>query len=258
VLDLFSSQFFCGPAQRRLFRRGVPVFTFHSIGAPPAGARDPFLFVNPARFEAQLETLRRRGFSAGSLDALPKVPGNPKREFVISFDDGYTNVLQNALSILNHHRISSIQFIVAGLLGTRNEWDVAHGDAPVPLMDEAQIREWLAGGQQIGSHSLTHRNLAKLRTADAREQVFASKKKLEDLFGVPIRHFCYPHGKWTPAVRDLVGEAGYATACTTQFGVNTSATPRFELNRIFCLSPAELLKKAGHRLARKFSRARSR
>jgi peptidoglycan/xylan/chitin deacetylase (PgdA/CDA1 family) len=253
VLAQLSSQFFLAPAQRRLFAQGMPVFTYHSIATAPRGARDPFLYVTPERFDEQLTLLAKHGFSSGSLDDIAHSSANADKKFVITFDDGYCNVLDNALEILVHHRARSIQFIVADLIGTRNEWDVVHGDVPEPLMDAAQIRTWLQAGQEIGSHSLTHRNLAKLSTADAREQVFASKKKLEDLFGVPIRHFCYPHGKWTPAVRDLVREAGYATACTTEFGVNTSGTPSFELNRVFVLSRSEMLKKAAHRVARKIS-----
>ena len=254
MLDLISSQLFLGPAQRRLFRRGLPVLTYHSVTQPPARARDPFLYVNPARFDEQLQLLRRHGFTSGSLDDFPVVSGNPAKKVVITFDDGYVNVLENALEILVRNQFQSIQFIVAGLIGGRNEWDAKHGDVVEPLMDAAQIRDWLAAGQQIGSHSLTHRNLAKLKPAEAREQIFGGKKKLEDLFGIPIRHFCYPHGRWTPAVRDLVGEAGYATACTTHFGINTTRTPRFELNRIFALSQSELLRKAGHRLTRKLAR----
>ena len=46
-------------------------------------------------------------------------------------------------------------------------------------------------------------------------------------------------------MRDVVAEAGYATACTTHFGVNTARTPRFrELNRIFALSESELLQES--------------
>jgi peptidoglycan/xylan/chitin deacetylase (PgdA/CDA1 family) len=140
---------------------------------------------------------------------------------------------------------------VAGLIGARNEWDVKHGDAPEALMDAGEIREWLAAGQEIGSHSLTHRNLTKLAGPEAREQIMDSKKKLEDTFGVAVRNFAYPGGKSSPRVRDLVREAGYVTACTTQFGVNTSTTPRFELKRIFCLSESEMLGKVKHRIARK-------
>ncbi len=253
MLAHFSAQLFLGPAQRKLFRTGLPIFTYHSIAHPPAAARDPFLYVPPERFAEQLALLAQHGFTSGTLDDIATA-ANPGKKVILSFDDGYRNVLDNALEILTRHRFRAIQFIVADLIGGRNEWDVVNGDVPEPLMDAAQIRAWLQAGHEIGSHSLTHRNLAKLKPADAREQIFASKKKLEDLFGVPIRHFCYPHGKWTPAVRDLVREAGYATACTTEFGVNTSATPRYELKRIFTLSQSEMLKKARHRLKRKFTK----
>jgi peptidoglycan/xylan/chitin deacetylase (PgdA/CDA1 family) len=254
VLDLFSSQMFLGPAQRRLFKRGIPVFTFHSIAQPPPGARDPFLYVGPARFAKQLEMLRHHGFTSASLDEIAKVSANPESKVVLTFDDGCRNVSENALETLSLHRFHAIQFIVADLIGKRNEWDAKNGDVVEPLMDAAQIREWLSAGHDIGSHSLTHPNLANLGVAEAREQIFGSKKKLEDLFGIPIRHFCYPHGSWTSQVRELVREAGYATAGTTEFGVNTSHTPRFELKRIFCLSQHELLGKARHRLRRKFHR----
>ena len=66
----------------------------------------------------------------------------------------------------------------------------------------------------------------------ARAEIFASKKKLEDLFGRSIEHFCYPYGDWNSVVRDWVMEAGYSTASTTDFGVNTSETSSFTLKRI--------------------------
>jgi peptidoglycan/xylan/chitin deacetylase (PgdA/CDA1 family) len=252
VLDLISPQMFLGPAQRRLFKRGMPVFTYHNIAEPPPGARDPFLYVSPARFAEQLEMLQNRGFTGVSLDDIINVSPKAENKVVITFDDGCRNVSQNALEILGRHGFCAIQFIVADLIGKRNEWDAKNGDVVEPLMDATQIREWLSAGHYIGSHSLTHPNLAKLGPADARPQIFDSKKKLEDLFGIPIRHFCYPHGRWTPEVRDMVRDAGYVSACTTEFGVNTAGTPCFELKRIFCLSESELLGKVRHRLRRRF------
>src|SRR5437899_3518051 len=126
----------------------------------------------------------------------------------------------------------AIQFLVADRLGGMNEWEVEQGEVQERLMDAAQIREWLAAGHEIGAHTLTHPFLTKISLERAREEISASKKKLEDCFGQPIRHFCYPYGDWNAAVCDLVRAAGYETACTTEFGVNTSATPAFELKRI--------------------------
>ena len=109
---------------------------------------------------------------------------------------------------------------------------MAAGEVHERLMDPSQVREWLAAGNDIGSHTCTHPYLTRIPQEQAREEIRASKQKLEDLFGREVRHFCYPYGDFSPAIAELVGEAGYATACTTRSGMNTPATPRFELHRI--------------------------
>jgi peptidoglycan/xylan/chitin deacetylase (PgdA/CDA1 family) len=251
MLGWVSARIFLGPAQRRLYRQGLPVLTYHKIAPPPPQTRDPFLYHSPRRFDAQLETLRHHGYTSTSLTkALPSA-GNSERKVVITFDDGCCNVLEHGLGPLARHQFHAIQFLVAASLGGTNEWDVAKGDSPERLMDEAQVRDWLAAGHEIGSHSATHPNLRHLSTAEAREEIFASKKSLEDRFGREVRHFCYPYGSWNPAVRDLVAEAGYQTACTMRFGVNPAGTSPFELRRIIPLSSAETFAKIWHRLGRK-------
>ena len=242
---------FMSSAQRRLFQQGLPVLMYHKIDCVPRGTRDPFLYVSPIRFGEQLRLLSERGYTGVTLEAVRTVTDNRARQVVITFDDGAASVFTNAMDILARHRFRAIQFIVAGLIGKRNDWDIAKGEAPDLMMDESQIREWLAAGHEIGSHTSTHPNLKRLPLAQAREEIFGSKKKLEDTFGIQVRHFCYPSGKWNDGVRDLVGEAGYLSACTVEFGVNTAATPRFGLRRVTPLSGLEFLKKVRHRLVRR-------
>jgi peptidoglycan/xylan/chitin deacetylase (PgdA/CDA1 family) len=232
-------------------RRGVPVFAYHKVALAPPGTTDPFLYVSPRNFEQQLAALTNTGFvSAEPGDALAGQNEGPLKA-VITFDDGCCNVFQYALEPLARHRFRAIQFLVADLLGKKNQWDITKGDCEEGLMDEAQVRDWLAAGHLIGSHSSTHRNLRRLSADEAREEIFGSKKKLEDRFGVAIEHFCYPYGSWNESLRDFAGMAGYRTACTMDFGVNTPATQRFELRRIIPLSGLELLRKIRHRLLRK-------
>jgi peptidoglycan/xylan/chitin deacetylase (PgdA/CDA1 family) len=159
--------------------------------------------------------------------------------------------LEHGLPVLARHKVRAIQFLVSDSLGRHNEWDVAKGDVPVTLMNESQVREWLAAGHDIGSHSATHPNLRHASPAKAREEILGSKKSLEDRFGLEIRHFCYPYGSYNESVRDLVAEAGYRTGCTMQFGVNPPGTPPLELRRVLPLSNAEMLAKIRHRLMRK-------
>ncbi len=235
-------------AQQRLFMRGGPIFTYHKIGDAPKGTRDSFLYTRAPELERQLALLIENGFQPVNLDDTAVSPGLALKKFAVTFDDGFQNVFENGFEILRRHQVCAIQFLVSGAIGKRNDWDVAKGDLPEPLMNTTQVKQWLAAGHQIGSHSMTHRNLKKLSTAEAREEIFGSKKSLEDSFGVPVRHFCYPFGGWTAPVRDLVVEAGYQTACTVDFGVNDNNGDRFVLKRIIPLSRGDLLRKVFHRL----------
>src|SRR5579862_1479966 len=218
------SQVFMGSAQRKLFGQGIPILAYHAVGAPPAGVKDPYLYVSEDEFNQQLTRLREAGFRSTLLgESLDQ-----SQRIVITFDDGYRNVFDHATDVLKQHGFHAIQFIISDLIGGRNEWMVGKGDVPEPLMDQHQIREWLAEGHQIGSHSATHAKLRRMQLAQAREEIMGSKKRLEDMFGIPINHFSYPFGEYNEAVRDLVVEAGYQMACTMKFGVNTTTTPRHE------------------------------
>jgi peptidoglycan/xylan/chitin deacetylase (PgdA/CDA1 family) len=203
--------------------------------------------VSQDRFNNQLARLRDAGFSSAMLDELGDSSPDQLDRVIITFDDGFRNVFDHALDVLARHRFHAVQFVVSDLIGDRNQWMIARGDIPEPLMDRSQIREWLAAGHQIGSHSATHAKLRRSPPAKAREEIIGSKKRLEDLFGVPVNHFSYPFGEYNDAVRDVVAEAGYQTACTMKFGVNTPETPRHELRRIIPLSATELAGKVRHR-----------
>jgi len=214
---------------------------YHKIGPRPSRVRLKGLYVNPSAFVRQLSELRDAGFAACGPEHAFVANGSCRR-IALTFDDGFRNVLQNALEPLAANGLRAIQFLVPQYIGKLNQWDLRDGEAPEPLMNEVEIREWLAAGHTIGSHSLTHPRLTRLTLRDAREEIFASKKMLEDTFGLAVGDFCYPYGDWNEAVRDLVMEAGYRTACTTEFGVNTPATSPFALHRITVRHPTRSLK----------------
>jgi peptidoglycan/xylan/chitin deacetylase (PgdA/CDA1 family) len=245
----FEQKVFLSRVQRKLMTRGNPIFTYHKIGAAPSQTSDPFLYVTPENLNRHLSMLKEAGFSTVKLDE--SVGGESKARGVITFDDGFQNVFEHGLKILARYKTPAIQFIVTDAIGKQNDWDIAKGDVTETLMNTSQIKEWISAGHEIGSHTMTHRNLKKLSAAEAREEIFGSKKVLEDTFGVAIKHFCYPFGGWTPAVRALVKEAGYATACTVDFGVNEMEADPFALRRIIPLSRGELLRKVFHRLVKK-------
>ena len=232
------------------FAAGVPSLMYHKLGPRPRGVRLKGLYVSYSLFERQLLELRAAGFTTPAYGLPPWPDGNPGKRIALTFDDGFANVFQHGLEPLARHGFRAIEFLTADRIGGCNEWEIQEGEARQSLMGEIQVKEWLAAGHEIGSHTLTHPFLTRLSLAKAREEICASKKKLEDCFGRAIRHFCYPYGDWNPAVRDLVMAAGYETACTTEFGVNTKATPPFELKRILARYQSISFKALKERLTR--------
>ena len=225
-----------------LFAAGLPVLTYHKVGPRPWRTRLKGLYVSPSLFQKQLAELRAAGYETRSLDDVRRSDAPAGRRVVLTFDDGFRNVWEHALAPLARCGYRAIQFLVADRLGRLNDWEIREGEVAEPLMDAAQVRDWLAAGHEIGAHSLTHPRLTQIPLAQAREEISASRKKLEDLFSVAVRHFCYPYGDCNDAVCDLAAEAGYATACTTRFGVNTAATPPYQLNRVTARYPSRNLK----------------
>lgn len=233
---------------RALFEAGIPILNYHRVAPLPAQKSLKSLYMPPKAFAHQLRELQAAGFTSTALTTILTATNNACHHVVISFDDGYRNVAENAMAVLARYRFKAIQFLVPKYLGRCNEWDLPAGIHQAPLMDARQVREWLAAGHEIGAHSLTHPYLTRLPEAAAREEIAASKKQLEDTFGVAVEHFCYPYGDFNEKVRELVVAAGFRTACTVQFGVNTAARDPFALFRIRGRHPTRKLRTLLQRL----------
>lgn len=215
---------------RELFRRGRPVLCYHKVARKPLRARVRSTFIPPRLFAAQMAELRADGFRTVGPDAC--LQGGGGKEVVLTFDDGSASVLRRAAPVLARHGFTAINYLVSDLLGGINRWDTDLGEVPDRLMDEAEIREWLAAGHQIGAHTRTHPVLTEIPAARAREEIAGSKKALEDRFGFAVKHFCYPYGEVSPAVRDMVAEAGFETAVTTAPGIARAGVDPFLIPRL--------------------------
>lgn len=229
-----------------LFEQGNPILTYHKLGPRPSRVRLKGMYLSERLFARQLAELRQAGFQNSALLACAEPPSG--RRIVLTFDDAYVNVLRFGLRPMADNGFKAIQFVVAARIGKHNDWDVSLGEAPEPLMDKAQLEGWIAAGHDIGSHTLTHPYLTRVSRAEAQEEIVASRKRLEDLFGRRIEHFCYPFGDWNEPVRDLVIAAGYKTACTTDTGLNCAGDSLFTLKRFTARYPSRNLRAIWSRL----------
>ena len=98
--------------------------------------------------------------------------------------------------------------------------DVIDVDRYVAVATWEQLASVAADGVEIGSHTVNHCRLTGIDHGEVAKQLAESKQTLEQKIGKPCRHFCYPNGDHDPAVAALVDAAGYASAVTTDNGLN--------------------------------------
>lgn len=115
-------------------------------------------------------------------------------------------------------------------------------DAKVPadsgrlMMDWEQVRGLAKNGHIVGSHTMTHPNLAFLNIDDMRRELNESKRQMESHVGTSVHHISYPcpalFPNWTQQTTEESQRAGYKTAVTTTNGLAHKRDNPFELKRL--------------------------
>ncbi|MBN8730154.1 MAG: polysaccharide deacetylase family protein [Acidobacteria bacterium] len=95
-----------------------------------------------------------------------------------------------------------------------------------------ELRDMGEARMRLGCHSATHQILTNVPVDLARSEVAGGRRQVEEASGRPCEVFSYPNGDWNPAVRELVGEAGYRFAFTTRQGAWTEESDRLTIPRM--------------------------
>jgi peptidoglycan/xylan/chitin deacetylase (PgdA/CDA1 family) len=100
----------------------------------------------------------------------------------------------------------------------------------------AQLREMVAAGMEVGSHSLTHPFVNGLDRDGLVREFGESKRMLEERLGIAVRSASLPRGWEPPALRPVLGELGYRVFCTSRVawwypGGDPLAIPRIAVRR---------------------------
>lgn len=207
----------------------IPVLCYHRFGQYPA--KDPF-FVTLDEFRRQLTIIKEEGFTPIRVSELDEgLNGGkplPAKPILITMDDGYNDVVKNALPILKEFGYRATLFAYPVFVNSKN------GLTP------AQLRQLRAEGWDVGSHSYSHPKLTKTEPGETPEkyakrlnwELAGSRRKLQEWLGAPVEYLAYPYGLWNQAVADAARAAGYKIMFTVNQGTNAPDTPRDQWKRI--------------------------
>jgi peptidoglycan/xylan/chitin deacetylase (PgdA/CDA1 family) len=197
----------------------VPILEYHVLGRPKTEVPYPDLYVPRASFRKQMDWLDRQGYEAVTLEQVEEAWYHggtlPPKPMVISFDDGYRPQYTFALPTLRRHGWP-------GVLNLKAEGSDLY---------ESNVKAMLAAGWELAAHTIDHSDLTTLEGAALEEEVAGSRKILQREYGVPVKNFCYPAGRFDETVIAAVEAAGYVGATTEIPGFATKEHP-YELARI--------------------------
>ena len=115
-----------------------------------------------------------------------------------------------------------------------NDWDPP-GSALFgrPTMSWDELAALAADdGMSIGAHTVTHPRLGPMEPDDAEREMGESRTQLESRLGVAVPNLAYPFGDNTGRTQEIARDLGFASACGTDPGVNSPATPLYALPRL--------------------------
>jgi peptidoglycan/xylan/chitin deacetylase (PgdA/CDA1 family) len=209
-------------------RAGLRVLFYHRVSDDP----DP-LAIPPRRFVGQMDLLDAEGYRVVDVIEAARLlaaRGRLERVVALSFDDGYRDVAERALPVLEQRGFRATVFVATGVIeGTAAlTW---YARQP-PVLSWTDIVALDAGSAlSFEAHTVTHPNLTALDAAAAEREIAGSKSALEARLGRAVTGFCYPAGLFGARERELVARAGFSVATTCEPGANTPACDPLALRR---------------------------
>ncbi len=208
----------------------VPILTFHDIAE-----RSSVISFSPQIFRQGMTQLHESGYRTLSLidaaNCLRKKEAFPARSMVITFDDGYRSVYEEAFPVLQRYGMSATVFLT---VGKRNNVNLVR-DLPSlegrSMLSWRSVQEMQSYGIVFGAHTMTHPDLTHLPMDEIKEEILESKEIIENALGTTVSTFAYPYGRYNDLVREVVKE-NFTCACSDRLGLTKMDSDLYTLERV--------------------------
>ena len=199
----------------------VPILMYHHVEVAPIVSN---FRVSASKFEDELRLLHDWGYTTITttmlVNAIQQGAELPPRPIILTFDDAWEDNYTVAFPIMKKYGFTGVLYIPYTYIGAEG------------CLTADQLKEMVAAGWEIGSHSLSHPDLNTMPQERLRAEIVDSRKKLEGLLGVPILTFAYPYGDVGSTTVEYVKFANYIAAMgATGFTADQGLSNLFVLQR---------------------------
>ncbi|MBN2060683.1 MAG: polysaccharide deacetylase family protein [Deltaproteobacteria bacterium] len=210
--------------------RNIPILTFHDISK-----KKSVISFAPELFERSMSLLSRHGYKTFRLMEISEWQGIrepfPDRALIITFDDGYKSVFDNAFQVLKRYGMTATVFLTTG------EKKSARDGGRLPSINDSLMLSWEeirgmhAQGIDFGAHTLTHQDLTRVSLKEAENEIYRSKAIIEEILNAPVPCFAYPFGKYNHEIYRIV-RRHFSCACTDRLGLINLKSDPYTLDRV--------------------------
>lgn len=197
-------------------------------------------------FERKILFLKSQGRFATDneiIDIIDREVPVTENTFHISFDDGFRNIIKNALPVLIKHHIPSTFFVPTAIIGadhdTIRDYCITTTNYPrvIEMASWDDLKMASDNGMSIASHTRTHTRFSQMSGDISRmeDEIGGSKEELERNLGKACRHISWPYGRLSDADEMSLGfvkSAGYSSCFGAYRGqVTPGQTSPFSIPR---------------------------
>lgn len=208
---------------------------YHSIGSDKNRARyfgDRYrhITIEQSDFEAQLAYLWSHGHTFVHLSRL----GDPdvwklSKPTVIYFDDGFKDIIENALPVMQRFGALATVFLTSGLIDrtvvalprfSKGTALTAH-DADAIFLSWSEVAELEKKSVEFGAHGMLHKKFIECNHDELERELLDPREKIRETLGHDTTLLSYPHGRTNESVVARAKSLGYTLGVCTQEGTNT-------------------------------------
>ena len=182
------------------------VLIYHELCRSQDRIEYNYLFTQD-QFEDHLVTINKYDYTVITCDSflncLKDSTYKKKKFLMITFDDGNQSDFKIASPLLGKYELNATFFITT-------DWINKKG-----FLQEEEIRELAQQGFSIQSHAKSHRFLDKLDLLMLHEELYCSKRRLEDIIAKEVFALSIPGGRLNRKVIQVASNVGYKIIYTS-------------------------------------------